>query len=209
MQIADTACRGGVARVSFPLHFALLAVVAGLYVTVLAHADLAIGAALGGHLIFATEGALYGLTLALALRAPAVPARRALFVVLSAASAVAASHAGVWSRDAVLAHLARGGRTLGSRAEDTLVVTLTAAFGALAYSWLVRAMWLPQLARSAPVLITVGCGAAMIVMAATVASVERHLEWFVVLWWLTFSAGLWWAWRRCTRPDGAARGHRA
>ncbi len=188
------------------MHFALLTAAALLFVKMPSRMDFGLSNVLNGHLLFATEGALYGMTLALALRAPAVPVRRALFVVLGAASVVAATHAGVWSRDAILALLVRG---LSSRAEDTLVITLTAAFGALIYGWLVRAMWLPQLARSAPVLITVGCSAAMIVLAATFSSIQSHLEWFVVLWWFTFSAGLWWACRRRARPDGAARGHSA
>ncbi|HYB65881.1 MAG TPA: hypothetical protein VEC59_11555 [Steroidobacteraceae bacterium] len=195
-------------RLNFPLHFALLAGLVLLYLRVLARMDLGLGTALGGHLIFAFEGALYGLTIALALRAPAVMARRALFVVLSAACSVAATHAGVWSRDGVEWLLARGGRELSSRAEDTLAIAATAAFGALAYGFLVRVLWLPRLRRTAPLLIALGCTAAMMVLAAAV-SAERNLEWFIVLWWLAFSAGLWGLSRWRGPADARIRSSRA
>ena len=149
---------------------------------------------------FAAEGALYGLTLALALRAPAQPVRRTLFVALGAAFAAAATIAGLWLWRGVDWLLGRGGGALSFSAGVTLTIAATAACGALCYGFLVRALWLPQLTRSAPVVIALGCTAAMLVLAAAVHHAGD--KWFVVLWWVSFSAGLWALCRR-GRVDGA------
>lgn len=123
--------------------------------------------------------------------------RRALFVALSAACAAAATIAGLWLWRGVDWLLARRGGGLSFAAGVTLTIATTAACGALCYGFLVRALWLPQLTRSAPAVIALGCTAAMLVLAAAVHGAKD--EWFVVLWWLSFSAGLWALCRRAPR----------
>ena len=132
---------------------------------------------------------------------PPALARRALFVVLAAALAAAATHAGLWLSEALGSLGRRAGHELSFHEDVTLAIVLTAALGAVAYGFLVRALWLPRLSRSAPVRIALACIAAMLVMAAALPP-EHYLDWFVVLWWFVFSTALWWFCRGRPPDDG-------
>jgi len=182
----------------------LLGLAALLYVTVLTRLDLPVAAIM----FFSQESTLYALTIALALRPPPALGRRVLFVVLSPLFAAAATYCGSWFRDGVEFLVERGGGRLGSYGEDTLTVAAIAAFGAAAYGFLLRQLWLPELSRSAPILIASACTVVMLVMMRTV-SLINSLHWFIVLWWCTFSGGLWWFCREGKGVDGALSKSRA
>lgn len=191
----------GASRLNFALHFVLLVCAAVVYIGVLAHVDLTFPRPVAEHLLFTRAGALHGVALALALRAPPALARRALFVVLAAALAATATHAGLWLSEALGSLGRRAGHELSFHEDVTLAIVLTAALGAVAYGFLVRALWLPRLSRSAPVRIALACIAAMLVMAAALPP-EHYLDWFVVLWWFVFSTALWWFCRGRPPDDG-------
>jgi len=195
-------------RVDFALHFALLVWVAVLYVTVLRHFDLPAYLSPADLLVFAKEGALHALTLVVAVGPPRALARRVLFVIAGALLAGAAAQAGMALAGMLNRLVHDAGHEFGTRGDDTLAITVTAAIGAAAYGYLARAVWLPRLGRGAPLQIALACTVAMLAMAAGFERPEEHLEWFVVLWWFTFSGGLWRVCRLRPRADGQLRADR-
>jgi hypothetical protein len=198
---ASLRAEGGTPRLNFPVHFLLLAGAAILYL--IAHG---LQTSFWDHLPYAKEGALHGLAIAGALRAPPALARRAIFVLCAAALAFAAYVAGAFLADIPRYFLKLLAHDPG--ADTTTWIAMTAATGAAAYGFLVRALWLPQMSRSAPWLIALACAAAMLVLARLL-NPDRYTEWYVVLWWFVFSGGLWWFCRQRPAADGALPEHRA
>ena len=185
---------------SFPRHFVLLGCAALLQVMVVGPRHWAVPG-----LPLALQGALHALALVGAVPGAHRLVRRALFVPAAALLAGAAWYAGLWM-DVRLDQLWHLSSLDDFRAVYLRHVALVSAPGALAYGFLVRAFWVPQLRSSDPLAFAGACTAVMVLAAATLEGKEG---WLIVLWWFSFSAALYGLCRRRVSADDGLREHRA
>jgi hypothetical protein len=185
---------------SFPRHFVLLGCAALLQVMVVGPRHWAVPG-----LPLALQGALHALALVGAVPRARWLVRRTLFVLGAALLAGAASYAGLWMA-ARLDQLWHFSPRDDFRTVYLRYVALVSAPGALAYGFLVRAFWVPQLRSTDPLLIASACTAVMVLAAATLAGKEG---WLIVLWWFSFSAALYGLCRQRVSADDGLREHRA
>ena len=165
---------------SYPRHFLLLAcfsVLIGVVSRLHPARDLSVS--------FALYGALHALALVLAVRRhqPTIWGK-CRFVALAAALCVLAFRFGA---------VARGpfGAAPGNVAFYTLL-GLSSVVGAASYATLIRLCGLYALTITEIVAISAGCMLAAFVSLFTASHFQAlGAWWFAVLWWFTFSGGLW------------------
>ena len=133
---------------------------------------------------FLIYGALHATALILALRTRMTIRRKCSFIVLAAILSVVAVHVGIVGRQL-------SGAPPASAAFYSLL-GLSAAIGAASYATLIRLAGLYALTAWELTVISVGCVFAALVGALTASHVHFLGPWWLaVLWWYTFSGGLW------------------
>jgi hypothetical protein len=183
---SDTSVVSKVLR--YPRHFLLLAcfsVLIGVMSRLHPPEDLSIS--------FALYGALHALALVLAVRGHSTIWRKCLFVVLAAALCVLTFRLGAAARELF-------GAIPGNIAFYSLL-GLSSIIGAASYAILIRLSGLYALTITELAAIAVGC---MLAAFVSLCSASRFHAlgawWFAVLWWFTFSGGLWY-FDRPPRPE--------
>lgn len=158
-------------------HFVLLACMAAVLAAVNRETS-----GLGAAASFGVYGACHALAVALTLKAPTVPWRRAVFVgVGSCLSLLSVSFC---------VYASRIGGPLPGLQKPALLLMMASGFGAVSYAALLRACFAPQLSPAAIASVALGC------VVATLGVLEFGLYLyggglcFAVVWWFAFSWGL-------------------
>jgi hypothetical protein len=134
-------------------------------------------------LAFALYGALHALALSLSVRVRQAIWREGLFVVSAAALCVLTFHFGSVGRE--------------SSAGLYFALGLSAVIGAVSYGTLIRLSGMYALTIRKLAAIATGCMFAALVSLFTASHCHFLGSWWLaVLWWFTFSGGLWYFDRR-------------
>lgn len=132
---------------------------------------------------FGMYGALYSLSLAVAVRAAESVWRRLQFVALGALLSVSNVTVGI---DA--SHIQSA---LPWAVGPSLILVICAGLGAASYAVLVRIVWKAALSPPAVVSMTLCCMLAALGVLALHLALRADGLWVAVSWWFAFSLGLW------------------
>lgn len=130
----------------------------------------------------ALYGALHATTLVLAIGGPSLLRLRSVFVLIASGFSVLALYAGI--------QIARWMGLFNSQHAFVAAFAVTSAVGAVLYGLLIRWTWLRQFSVLGILTIAASCVVTTLVTAHMAAGSPWLAEGLSVVWWLTFSSGL-------------------